>query len=204
MARSEDYNDYLATTIRKTSVVTRYFRQLQMVNFYNTTGQMYVSLGKTTPWSDPENPDISDTYPPIPDETMTAPQELQGMQRITWKKFALPYVSPTTAQKNANDTIYYKGLYYRTFSDAEEAIEAGCTAVLVLMTADRNEYFPVDISVRQACLIAGCNSTDIYLTDEQWNNLSEEDKGHIIAINNYEPLSRNATQLEKYYFLISF
>lgn len=208
-AHAEDYSDYQGVQLRKTATITLYFRQLQMLNFYNLSGQMFISLGKTTPWSDPENPDISDTYPPVPSETQTVPEEMIGCQRITWKKFALPYTNPTTAQKKANDTVYYKGLYYKTYDDPDEAIAAGCTAVLVLMTADRDEYFPTNLSVRQACLIGQCKATDIYLDDDEWENMSTDPdapdfRGNLIGIQNFNPLSRNQEQLEKYYFLLQF
>lgn len=207
--KSEDYSGYLTTTVRKTSVITLYYRQKQMQNFYNMTGQMFISLGKTTPWTDENDPDISDTYPPLPDEKMTEPQELIGMQRINWKKYVLPYTNPTKAQKNADDTVYYKGLYYKTYDDVDEAIAAGCTAVMCLMTADRDEYFPVNIQVRQACLLANCTETTIYLDDDEWENLSTDEtsdnfRGHIIAINNFVPLTRSDSSLEKYYFLFQF
>ena len=68
---SEDYSGYIATQVRKTQVVTLYQRQKQMQDFYNNEGTSYIGLAKTSPWSDPNDSDISDTFPPIPDETMT-------------------------------------------------------------------------------------------------------------------------------------
>lgn len=209
-AQAEDYNSYQQTLqVRKTSTLTLQFRQQQMLNFYNLPGQMYISLGKTTPWHDDSNPDISDTYPPVPDERQIVPEELNKCQRIQWKKFALPYTNPTTAQKKASDTVYYKGLYYKTYDSQQDAVAAGCTAVLVLMTADRNEYFPPDISVRQACLITQCKSTAQSITGTDWYNMSPDPtannfRGYLTGINNFSPIARSASQLEKYYFLLQF
>lgn len=214
---SEDYSGYQAPQTRKTQVVTLYMRQLQMMNFYNSVivnpaweestivGGVFIGLAKTTPWSDPDDPDISDTFPPIPTEDMTELQELVGMQRITWKKYAKPYVAPTTAQKDDANTVYYKGLYYETTNDLQYALDNGFTAVMCLMTADRDEYFPVDISVRQVGLFVGVNSTNRYYIDnEEYQQLSEADKGHLVAVENFMPLTRQRDQLEKYFFLMQF
>jgi hypothetical protein len=218
---SEDYRGYVATPVRKTQVVTLYMRQLQMQNFFNSvmipddpadnpvtpTGGFktaYIGLGRTDPWSDPNDSDISDTFPPIPSETMTALDQLVGIQKCTWKRYAKPYVAPTTAQKDADNTVYYKGLYYETTSDLDYALSNGFTAVMFLMVADSDECFPVDISTRQVGLFMDVNSNEQYLDANDFNNLSAADKGHLIAVQNMMPVSRQLTQLEKYYFLIQF
>ena len=201
---SEDYSGYLSTPARKTQVVTLYMRQLQMKNFYNTPKTMYIALGKTTPWSDPDDPDISDTFPPIPSETMTELEELVGMQRITWKKYAKPYIAPTSEQKDADNTVYYKGLYYETTNDLDYAIENGFTAIMCLMTADRDEYFPTGVSIRQVGLFTEVDSTNRYLDNEEYAQLGPDKKGHLVAVENFMPLTRQEDQLEKYFFLIQF
>ena len=201
---SEDYSGYQVPQIRKTQVVTLYMRQLQMQNFYNTPNTMYIGLAKTTPWSDPDDSDISDTFPPIPSETMTELDDLVGMQRITWKKYAKPYVAPTSEQKDADNSVYYKGVYYNTTNDLEYALANGFTAVMCLMTADRDEYFPTGISIRQVGLFTGVNSTNRYLDNEEYAQLSPANKGHLVAVENFMPISRQQDQLEKYYFLMQF
>lgn len=201
---SEDYSGYIATQVRKTQVVTLWQRQKQMQDFYNNDGTMYIGLARTSPWSDPDDSDISDTFPPIPDETMTQLDDLVGMQRITWKKYAKPYVAPTSEQKDADGTVYYKGLYYETTNDLDYAIENGFTAIMCLMTADRDEYFPVDLSIRQVGLFVNVGSTNRYLDNDEYQQLSEEAKGHLVAVENFMPISRQLDQLEKYYFLMQF
>ena len=201
---SEDYSGYISVQVRKTQVVTLWQRQKQMQNFYNTEKTMYIGLAKTTPWSDPSNPDISDAFPPIPDEKMTNLENLVGMQRITWKKYAKPYVAPTSEQKDADGTVYYKGLYYETTNDLDYALENGFTAVMCLMTADRDEYFPTGISIRQVGLYIGVDSTNRYLDNEEYQQLSPTRKGNLVAIENFMPISRQDDQLEKYYFLMQF
>lgn len=214
---SEDYKGYVSTPVRKTQVVTLYMRQLQMQNFFNSVMVLpdgasspggyrtaYIGLGKTTPWSDPNDEDISDTFPPIPSETMTELEEFQGMQKVTWKRYAKPYVAPTTEQKDADGTVYYKGLYYETTADVDYAIANGFTAVMFLMTADSDQYFTTSLTIRQVGLFMDVNRNNAFIDADTYSQLSDDDKGHLIAVQNMMPITRQDTQLEKYYFLIQF
>lgn len=200
----ENIEDYSNLILRKTHVITMWDRQRRLLDFYNLTGQMFIGLAKTSPWTDSEDPDISDTYPPVPDEKATELQELIGMQRIQWKKFAKPYVNPTTAEKNADGVVYYKGLYYQTYNDVEEALANDCTSVLILMTSDRDQYFPVGVSYRQVGLFVEVGSTNRYLDNEEYQALSPENKGHLACIENFSPITRQLDQEEKHYILIDF
>lgn len=201
---NENPSEYRAEEVRKTQVLTLWDRQRRMQNFYNLPKTMYVGLAKTTPWVDENDPDISDTFPPMPDERMTQLEELIGMQRVQWKKFAKPYITPTSEEKDAADTVYYKGLYYKTTNDIDLAIRDGYTAVMLMMTSDRDQYFPVGLSYRQVGLFVEVDHTDRYLDDEQYSQLSEEKKGHLCAVENFMPLSRQLNQAEKHLLLIEF
>lgn len=229
---SADYSGYISTPVRKTQVVTLYMRQLQMTNFYNSVQILedgapapadgkfktpYIGLGhadfydETTeqltpnPWSDPNDSDISDTFPPIPSETMTELEpEFIGMQKCTWKRYAKPYVAPTTAEKDDANTVYYKGLYYKTTPNEEEAIQDGYTAVMFLMTADSDTCFTTGLAVRQVGLFMGVNRNSEFIAADAYSVMSDDDKGHLIAVQNMMPITRQDTQLEKYYFLIQF
>lgn len=153
------------TTIRKTQVVTLWDRQRRMQDFYNLPYTMYIALGKTSEWTDPDDPDISDKYQPMPSETTTQIEEMIGMQRIQWKKFAKVMINPTSDQKDGkglhegNQAIYYKGLYYETTDDLDYAIENEFTSIMVMIQADRDEYFPVSIAYRQVGLYVMVNMT---------------------------------------------
>lgn len=203
-------NPNVKTTIRKTQVVTLYDRQRRMIDFYNLPKTMYIALGKQTPWSDPDDPDISDTYPPMPLETSTEITEMIGMQRIQWKKFAKVFVNPTSDEKDGkglhegNQSVYYKGLYYEVTDDIEYAKANGFTSVMMLMMADRDEYFPVDITYRQVGLYYEVDHTDRYLTYEQYMQLPQEKRGHLAVIENLLPISRQLDQLEKIFVIINF
>lgn len=201
---NENPSEYRAEEIRKTQVLTLWDRQRRMQDFYNLPKTMYVGLAKTTPWVDENDPDISDTFPPMPDERMTELEELIGMQRVQWKKFAKPYITPTSEEKDAADTVYYKGLYYKTTNDIDLAISDGYTAVMLMMTSDRDQYFPVGLAYRQVGLFVEVDHTDRYLDDEQYLQLSEEKRGHLCAVENFMPLSRQLNQSEKHLLLIEF
>lgn len=196
--------EYTTVMQRKTQVITLWDRQRRMMDFFGLDGTMYIALAKSSPWSDPDDPDISDTYPPIPDETATELTELIGMQRIQWKKYAKPYITPTSEEKDDANTVYYKGLYYKTTSDLSVALAEGFTSVILMMTADRDQYFPVDISYRQVGLYVQVGVNDEYLDDEQFNMLPEDKKGHLAAIENFEPVSRQLDQMEKFFMLLEF
>lgn len=191
-------NPVVNTVARKTQVITLYDRQRRMLNLYDLPGSTYIALGKTTPWSDPNNADISDTYPPMPDEKATEIEEMIGMQRIAWKKFAKVFVSPTSEQKDDPNTVYYKGLYYETTNDKEKAIREGFTSVMFQMTADREQYFPIGVEFRQVGVYYMVDETDIYLTPEQYRALPAERRGHLAVIENFMPLTRQSDQLEKF------
>lgn len=201
---NENPNELNTATVRKTQVITLYDRQRRMLDTYNLPGMTYIALGRTSPWKDSNNPDISDTYPPMPSETMTDIEDMIGMQRIEWKKFAKVYISPTTEQKESKDTVYYKGLYYKTTTDAEEAIRDGYTSVMYQMTADREQYFPIGVEFRQVGLYYMVDETDKYLTAEQYKKLPEERRGHLACVSNYMPLTRQSDQLEKFLITVDF
>lgn len=197
-------SEYVATVVRKTQILTLWDRQRRMQDFYNLPKTMYVGLGKTSAWVDKDDEDISDTFPPMPDEKMTKMEELIGMQRVQWKKFAKPYITPTSEEKDSATTVYYKGLYYETTNDLDYALENGFTSVMLMMTSDRDQYFPVGISYRQVGLFVEVNHTDRYLDDEQYYQLKEVDRGHLCAVENFMPLSRQLDQAEKHLLLIDF
>lgn len=191
-------------TIRKTQVICLWDRQRRMLDFYNLPGTMYVALGKTSAWADENDSNISDTYPPMPSETMTDIEEMIGMQRIQWKKFAKVYVNPTSEEKDDKDTIYYKGLYYKTTNDVDKAIAEGYTTVMLMMTSDRDQYFPVGIAYRQVGVYVMVDETDRYLSYEQFKRLGKDRQGHLAAVENFMPLTRQLDQLEKHFVAFDF
>ena len=195
-------NNTTNVTLVNTQCFSLLDRQRRMLDYYNLPGTMYIALGKQTAWVDASDTRISDTFPPSPSESMTSVQELIGMQRIAWKKFAKPYLNPTTEQKEATSTVQYKGLYYQTTNDVDYALANGFTSVLVMTTADADQYFPIGIQFRQVCLIAKVNKTDVYLSAAEYNALASGDKGYIITIENIMPLTRQNSQLEKLFIVI--
>lgn len=195
-------NPVVETVVRKTQVITLWDRQRRMLDYFNLPGTTYIALGKTSAWSDATDESISDTYPPIPSDSMTDVQELIGLQRIQWKKFAKVYVSPTSEQKDDPTTVYYKGLYYETTDDPDKAINEGFTSIMFMITADRDEYFPIGVSFRQAGIYVEVGVNEEYLSATEYNNLSSDKKGHLMAVANYMPLTRQADQMEKLFVCI--
>lgn len=201
-------NVTVETLVRKTQVMTLWDRQRRMMDFYNlgvnSGTHTYVALARTTPWTDPDDPEVSDTYPPMPSEEMTQVDDLIGMQRIQWMKFAKPYINPTSEQKDDPNSVYYKGLYYQTTDDVDYALSHKFTSLMLLMTADRDQYFPVGVSYRQVGLYVEVNKSDVYLSPEEYAQLSTANKGHLVAVENFMPLTRQLDQLEKHWICLDF
>ena len=196
-------NPVTQTEIRKTQCFTLFDRQRRMLDYYNMDKTFYIAIGKQTAWRSDTDPSISDIYPPNPDERATEIQELIGMQRVAWKKFAKPYLNPTTEEKEEVNTVNYKGLYYQTTNDMEYALANGFTSIMFMLYADRDRYFPANVQFRQVGLIGMVDETSIYLTAEQYNALSASKKGHLLTIENFMPLTRQYDQSEKFLILIN-
>lgn len=207
-------------SVMKTQVITTYSRQRRMKEFYDLPGTMYLALGKQTAWKSDSNSDVDDNHPPLPDPSQTFINEMIGAQRIQWKMFAKPIINPTTDQKNQHITpIYntgggikgytdgyqeYAGVYYYCTSDYDKAIESGCTCIMVYAYVNRDDTFPYNITFRQTGLIVNCTQTSLYLSNQQYNNLAEEDRGHLELICNWPPHTRNLNGSEQFFMMFSF
>ena len=173
-----------------------------MMDWMNTNlSYRFIAIGRTSPWSDENNP-------PYPDERQTEVEELIGLQRVDSYKFAKVIPNPTTLQKRTG--IYYKGLYYSVTQDSEIALNEGYTSIMIQTTLDRDtiESIPVDVTFRQVGLYVNVNATpdeiQYGITRAQWLNKLEEDRGMLEVVDNRQPLSRQNNQQEEIYILIDF
>lgn len=183
-------------------VCTRKFRQRQMLYFMETKfAHRFIAIGRTTPWED-------ETNPPRPNEDATEIEELIGLQRVAWIKYAKPIPNPTTLQKKLG--IYYKGLYYSVTNDTEIALEDGYTSVMLGVVLDRDTIpaIPVGVEFRQIGLYDGVKATsqeiEYGITREQFYNKSPEDRGMLLTIDNRGPILRQKDQAEELIALIDF
>lgn len=204
----------------KSQTITTYSRQRRMKNFMDIPGQMYLAVGKQTPWVSADDPDVDDMHPPVPDPAQTFINELIGLQRINWKKYAKPIINPTTDQKNQHVVpIYnagggitgytdgyqeYGGVYYWCTDDYDAAIEAGCTCVMVYAYMNKDDTFPYNITFRQTGLFVNSPQTALYLSSQQFNNLPDDQRGYLELICNWPPHSRGTTSSCQFYMLFSF
>lgn len=183
-------------------IVTLKSRQRRMMDWMNTNlAYRFIAIGKTSPWTDENNP-------PYPDEKMTEVSELIGLQRVDSYKFAKVIPNPTTLQKKTG--VYYKGLYYAVTQDSEIALAEGYTSVMIQVTLDRDtvESIPVGVTFRQVGLYVDVNATPdeikYGITRAQWENKLPEDRGMLEVVDNRPPLGRQADQMEEIYILIDF
>lgn len=182
--------------------VTLAARQRQMREFMSDTkNYRFIALGKQTPWP-------VESEPPEPDETATELEELIGLQRVDFYKYAKVIPNPTSLQKRTG--IYYKGLYYSVTQDVNIAMAEGYTDVMIGITFDRDtiEAIPVDIQFRQIGLYDSVNATSdeiqYGISAEQWANKSTADKGMLVLIDNREVITRQDDQQEQVLCCISF
>lgn len=183
-------------------VVTLKARQRMMLEFMDDKkNYRFMALGKQTAW-----PVESD--PPVPDETKQTIDELIGLQRVDFYKYAKVIPNPTSLDKRVG--IYYKGLYYNVTQDRNIAIQEGYTDVMIGITFDRDTLaaIPTGVSFRQIGLYDSVNATPdeikYGITPAQWNNKKAEDRGLLVFIDNRAPIARQDDQTEVIYSLISF
>lgn len=203
-----------------TQVVTLKSRQRRMRDFFTLPGQIYLALGKGSAWKDATNPEISDTNPPIPSGNQTFINELIGCQRITWKKYCKPIINPSTAEKNTSvepvrnkggqvvsytdGYVEYGGVYYYCTSDYDQAIELGCTGVMIYTLIEGDTTFPYKVTFRQSGLYVNSTETALYINSQTWNNLSDEKKGTLEIISNWPPHTRYEGAAEEIWALMLF
>lgn len=194
------------TVTRKTEVIMLRSRQRRMLDWFDLPGLKYVALGKTTKWIDVDDETVNDMNPPTPSDTADFIEELIGLQRIQWQRYAKPIMNPTTEQKNDYDNVvYYKGIYYQTTQDRAFALENGFTCIMCYMLADRDTLWPVDVQFRQVGLYVEVKATtDQYVSAERFYNLSQSERGYLEVKSNRRPISRQANQSEEFFILLSF
>ncbi|MBQ2639159.1 MAG: hypothetical protein IJF92_00115 [Bacilli bacterium] len=182
--------------------VTLKCRQRMMFEFMEVEkNYRFIALGKQTSWP-------VETDPPVPDDTKQELDELIGLQRVDFYKYAKVIPNPTSLDKKVG--IYYKGLYYNVTQDKNIAEQEGYTDVMIGITFDRDTVpaIPVNVQFRQVGLydsvVATQDEIKYGITPAQWNNKSQEDKGMLVAVDNRQPISRQSDQLEVVYILISF
>ena len=87
------------------SICTLKARQRMMQEFLaDTKAYRFIALGKSTAWPD-------DLNPPVPSDKKQELDELIGLQRVDYYKYAKVIPNPTTLDKKVG--VYYKGLYYK-------------------------------------------------------------------------------------------
>lgn len=184
------------------SICTLKARQRQMLEFMeDAKAYRFIALGRSTAWPD-------DIHPPVPDDKKQELEELIGLQRVDYYKYAKVIPNPTTLDKRVG--VYYKGLYYNVTQDVNIAIAEGYTDVMIGITFDRDTCpaIPVGVAFRQLGLydsvIATPDEIKYGITAAQWANKPASEKGTLVFIDNRSPIVRADDQIEVVYTLISF
>ena len=183
-------------------VTTLKCRQRQMFEFMEQEkNYRFMALGRQTPWPVEDDP-------PLPDYTTQNIEELIGLQRVDYYKYAKVIPNPTSLDKRVG--VYYKGLYYNVTQDKQIAEDEGYTDVMIAITFDRDTLasIPTGVTFRQIGLYDSVKATPdeikYGITATQWNNKLPEDRGMLVCIDNRGAITRQDDQTEVVYCLISF
>lgn len=173
------------------SAVTVKSRQRRMKDFFNLDGNKYIIIGRQSAWQD-------EMIPPVPTGDETEVDEMIAAKIIKDQWYVKRLVDPT--QEEIDNSIYYKGHYYYHTKIADDAIEHGCTDVLIVAVLDSDEL-PTK-TFRQIGLQVQVDNNAPVILPEKWSVLS--DKGALEIIENRKPQPRAADQEEDVYILINF
>lgn len=173
------------------AAVTVKSRQRRMKDFFNLDGSKYVLIGRSTAWQ-------NELIPPIPTGEEIQLEELIGGKLVQNQWYVKMLTNPTLEEKEAG--VYYKGHYYFRTVDPEEAVNMGCTDVMLYVGLDRDEL-PLT-TYRQVGVQVQVQNSSPTVTANQFNALTE--KGHLEVIENRKPQTREEDQMEDIYILINF
>lgn len=166
------------------------------LDFYNKNS-IFFCIGKTSKWSDPSHPEISDSNPPTPKNTDEV-QEVVGYRRVDSKFLVRPALDGET-----QDVLSYGGKKWKIIKPID-ALKDSARWVCIIANIQYSE-FPTDISYRQVGVVTGLVPADS-VTDGRANLLANQvkDKGIPEVLDNRTPIYREPDQREKLVVIIEF
>jgi hypothetical protein len=154
---------------------------------------LYLAIGRTTPWADEENPDT-------PLATQTSVEELIYIKKINVKHMIIdddPY--------DAYGPDVEVGGYGYTFVADADAYTAPSFMVYFSNTIYYSDIAPTDITFRQVGIILNPKDSDgDLLTDVEYLAADVADQGELLYIDNREYVTRDQSQSEKFEIILNF
>lgn len=175
------------------AVTTVHAHVNRALEFFNKN-DIYFAIGKSTPWSDPGNPKISDSNPPNPDTNATDLQEIIGFKKVETMYLVVP--------DDKNGTIAYRDTKWRIVP-VDQALQKGARWVY-LDTTIKYDELPLGY-YRQVGVYVGLKVAQGVSTSK-YNLLPSEvrDRGVLEVIDNRQPSNRQIDQKEKLSIVLEF
>jgi hypothetical protein len=154
---------------------------------------LYLAIGRTTPWDDEDNPDT-------PLVTQTEIEELIYIKKINVKHLIIdddPY--------DAYGPDVEVGGYGYTFVDDANAFIQTAMGVYFSNTIYFGDIAPTDITYRQVgILLNPKDALGALLTDGEYLAASVADQGELLYVDNRTYITRDASQSEKFEVILNF
>lgn len=175
------------------SAVTVKSRQRRMKDFFNLEGSKYILIGRESAWE-------NEMIPPVPTGSETELDEFIAAKLVDNQWYVKRLVDPT--EEEMNESLYYKGHYYYFTTIADDAIENGCTDIILFAKFDSDVgNLPLKTFRQVGLQVQVDHNADVVLPDK-WSVLPS--KGALEVIENRKPQPRANDQEEDIYMLINF
>lgn len=155
---------------------------------------LYLAIGRTTPWTDEENPDT-------PLVTQDEVEELIYIKKIM-VKHAVVLEDPYDAY-SASVTI--NGINYDYVEDDDVVYDTPILKLYLNTQILFSDIAPTDTTFRQiGILLNPKDSSGELLTNAEYLAASVADQGELLYVSNHKAITRDPSQSEKYDFLLIF
>jgi len=154
---------------------------------------LYIAIGRTTPWTDEENP-------PTPLVTDLTIDELIYIKKITVKHLVIdddPYDA-------YGPDVEVGGYGYSYVADAD-AFSDSAMSVYLSQSIYFDDIAPTDTTYRQLGILLNPKDADgELLTGVEYLGAAVIDQGEVLYIDNREAVTRDASQSEKVEIILNF
>ena len=172
------------------AIFTTKERILNALNFKDQSS-LYVGIGRTTPWDDENNP-------PTPVVSQITIEELIYIKKLTIKHL----VQEATVYETPD--VQVGGVDYMYILDADAYTE-GSSLLYVSATILYSDIAPTSTTFRQAgILLDPEDGSGVVLTSSEYLAAAVGDQGQLLYVDNFEYITRDPVQSEKFEFILTF
>jgi len=155
---------------------------------FKQQSNLYLAIGRTTPWTDENNPDV-------PVASQTEVEELQFIKKIVSKYLIVP---------DSTGEIEVSGVIYRAILDDDIYTDLP-TMVYLVTNIYYNDFCPTSVTFRQIGVLSNPSGAGgVVLTGLSYLPASVVDQGILHYVNNRTPVTRSNVQTEQFGIIIAF